>query len=175
MPIAKKRAKAQPPRGAPSAPSPPPAFRPPSDKRHRRNRPRRTQVAFALDAATELRRATTYEADFGQYAPSRELLATRLEAAKAWNVELGRAAAWLSYVEQQDAEAWEGVFDLFRTLGPMFAMAAKHGAVRARYHALGRLLDARKGKASKTSTSKRAKKRQAARAVAKRASGSGAK
>ena len=138
------------------SPLPPPGFRPPKDKRFRRNRPRRSQLIALAPAAEQLRAAQGYRADFGSYVPDPNAFANVLEAADRWAIELGAAQRWLAYVEEQDAFAWTAVLDMLRVFSPAFLIAAKHATVARRYSALAYLIGARR-KPRKRKAAKKAK------------------
>lgn len=118
----------------------PPLFRPPTNKSHRRNRPRRTQLALLEQAAEELRESTRYDADFGSYAPEREKFAAALEEANRWNRELRAGQRWLLYVEDEEARAWSRVLGFLTAFSPAFLLAAKHAGVSQRYGALKQMI-----------------------------------
>ncbi len=148
--------RALPPLLVPLSPRVPPLFRTPSNKRHRRNRPRRSQLAFLGTAATEVRESKEYRADFGNYVPDPKQLADALDAANRWSTELRAAQLWLAYVEDEDARAWTRVLQFLRAFAPAFLIAAKHTAVARRYGAVAQIINARR-KPRKNKTAKKAR------------------
>jgi len=87
------------------APSPPEGFI--AAKIGRGNSILRSQVAIAPKAAAEVQKSTTYLQQFGSAAPDKASVADALTTASAWSGVVQNAAAWYSYVRQQESAAWK--------------------------------------------------------------------
>ena len=129
-------------------------------------RPQAVQVALATKAAEELRAASGYAQQFGEYAPDKGLLADAFEFAGGWSEKLRAAKAWLEYVQHQEGSAWKHALAAANTLKVPFEFKRSHDAsIATQYPSLTQVLAAESERSRRSAATKRKRKKEKAKAA----------
>lgn len=158
-----------PPAALAPSPVPPAGYTPtPGATRRRYKKLPSGQASAVGPLATEIQGSSTYEQDFGSFAPNQTTLVNLLHAVAMLEAALGPAQLWATYVNDERTVIIDATMTLISQLAIMFkASIAQDSAVAQKYPNLVAFLAARGKPAERaTATKKESKKKKAAASAA---------